>query len=146
VVTDDGCHLFTGASDGRGYGKVAVTVSGKLITVKTHVLSYLLHRGDIVGRYDVCHSCNVKNCVNPEHLYLGTRSENIQHAVRDNLRIRSVTDEQVSEVYLAYHSGEKVLSIGRKYGLCATQVHRIGRTLSFLWVKRPDISSLGLGG
>jgi len=67
VPSDDGCILFTGAGDGNGYGKLCVQEGTRTVYPKAHVLSWLLTHGSIPGRLDVCHSCNVKNCVNPSN-------------------------------------------------------------------------------
>ena len=142
AVTDDGCHLFTGALDANGYGKIASKdASGSYTQLRTHVASYLLYRGDIPADYDVCHSCNVKPCFNPEHLYLGTRTENIEHAYRDNLHNRRISDEQVLQILRLWAQGEgnrpTQRSIAKRFGIDQQMVSRIVRRLSFRWVVDP---------
>jgi hypothetical protein len=58
---------------------------GNNIFSSAHRLAWEKANGPVPKGMDVCHSCNVKGCENPEHLYLGTRSENIAHAHRDGL-------------------------------------------------------------
>ena len=50
-----------------------------------HRVAWIKAHGPVPDGMDVCHSCNNKECENPDHLYLGTRSENISHAHRDGL-------------------------------------------------------------
>lgn len=58
------------------------SINGKVMNASR--ASYLLNIG-LVGKLDVCHKCNNKACVRPDHLYLGTRSQNMKDASRDGL-------------------------------------------------------------
>lgn len=50
--------------------------------VKVHRLSWELHNGPIPDGMLVCHHCDVRNCVRPEHLFLGNYSDNAVDMVR----------------------------------------------------------------
>jgi hypothetical protein len=66
------CWLWTGATDGDGYGKVRQ--GERLFSV--HRLAYEQWVGPIPEGMVVCHTCDVTNCCNPAHLWLGTSAEN----------------------------------------------------------------------
>ena len=74
----NGCWLWTGAVDGRGYGHVG---NGTGRNIKAHRLSYELKCGPIAEGLTIDHRCRTKRCVNPEHLEAVTGLENIRRYV-----------------------------------------------------------------
>jgi hypothetical protein len=68
-----GCWQWTGADDGNGYGTIDVEGTPR----KTHRVAYLLFRGTIPEGMEPDHLCRNRRCINPWHLELVTKRENI---------------------------------------------------------------------
>lgn len=141
INKQDSCWLFIGANDGNGYGKMGI--NGHCF--RAHVVAYLLYVGDIPAEIDVAHSCNVKNCANPQHLYLATRSENVQHAIRDGLQKCRLTDGQIREIRDWSSKGYSQQAIADFYLIDQQIVSRICRGKAFKWVTSLLIAEGGGG-
>jgi hypothetical protein len=86
VNKTDSCWLWTGALSSRGYG--SFRVDGK--TISTHRLSYSWFKGEVPEGIFVCHTCDIPACVNPDHLWLGTNSDNMQDMIAKDRHGRSM--------------------------------------------------------
>lgn len=86
VVKTESCWLWTGATNGLGYGKIMARKDGRKSHVAlAHRAAWILVIGPIQDGLFVCHNCpggDNPSCVNPAHMFLGTHSDNLQDASR----------------------------------------------------------------
>lgn len=93
VKKTDYCWEWIGGSRGKtGYG--AIKYNEKVIDA--HRVSYMIHKGEIPPGMYVCHTCDNRKCVNPDHLFLGTAKDNWQDAVNKG-RIKPIDTEALKK-------------------------------------------------
>lgn len=73
-VTESGCWLWLGAKDRDGYGIIRINY----VDYRTHRFSYDYYKDCIPADMCVCHKCDEPSCVNPDHLWLGTTTDNVR--------------------------------------------------------------------
>lgn len=80
VDKSDGCWLWRGQVLKNGYGVLAVTDEQGKRTTYAHRLVWELAVGPIPPGMQLCHRCDVRDCVRPDHLFLGTQLDNMRDA------------------------------------------------------------------
>lgn len=115
---NSGCWLFDGGAD-NGYGYCRIKFQGKQQYV--HRFAYERHLGSIPAGLFVCHKCDVRCCVNPDHLFLGTHADNMADMDRKGRQSRGVKvhtakllPKQVLAIRRSTKSGR---ALGREYGV-----------------------------
>lgn len=74
----NGCYEWKGSRNKDGYGQASV--NGRRVLAHRAIWS-LIH-GQIPEKMYICHKCDNPPCINPEHLFLGTPSDNQKDSYR----------------------------------------------------------------
>ncbi len=119
----NGCWIWQWSMVNTGYGKM--WDGSKLVLA--HRWYYEQKYGPIPeGKY-LCHTCDVRACVNPDHVFVGTQKDNVQDMIkkgRDN-NPRKLSDSDVRKIRKRLSSGESQTSISRSYDITQSTVSAI---------------------
>jgi hypothetical protein len=100
------CWLWTASVSNAGYGQLGDPIRRSMISA--HRVAWEVTHGPIPIGQCVLHKCDVKVCVNPDHLFLGTKAENTRDCISKGRfkpnkggefnRNSKLTNEQVREI------------------------------------------------
>lgn len=127
----------------RGYGNFKV----RSRNIKPHRFSYTLANGQILKNMCICHSCDNRACVNPLHLFIGTKADNnkdrhlkgrTSHKSRNvgsKHGLSKLTENQAKEIKQRCKNGETQRLLEREFGLKRGSVWSIANNLSWKHIK-----------
>jgi hypothetical protein len=130
---NSGCWIWLGAIRSNGYG--AINIEKK--TRSAHRLAYeIANKKSVPSNLDVCHRCDVRACINPDHLFVGTRKDNMVDCANKGrnfvplLRGEESPNSKltVRQVLAIRKDSRSIRALGRAYGVdrgtIASIVHR----------------------
>lgn len=127
VQKTETCWIWTAGLDSDGYG--GFHLNG--LAQKAHRVSWFIEH-KVWPELSVLHSCDVRRCVRPDHLFLGTTQDNVLDALSkgrwptgEDHSSSKVSDAAVAEIRFKVALGLTCEEVGRQYGLGSSQVSRI---------------------
>lgn len=140
---NSGCWLWTASAGLRGYAQIGLGGAGRGSRV-AHRVSYELFKGPITKGMSICHSCDNRLCVNPDHLFEGTTNDNVQDAIAKKRNAfgsrcgRSVlTDDAVRDIR---SSSLGTVALAKKYGVSPAAVSKVKSGKSWRHVEQePEV-------
>lgn len=126
---ENGCWHWTGYVMKNGYGIFRPAGNDRILA---HRASFLIHHGILPEGRHVCHKCDNRKCVNPDHLFAGTRQQNMDDAVaKQRVHPGSKTggsvlvESQVLEIRELRKQGFRNVELAAMFGVCSASISLI---------------------
>jgi hypothetical protein len=136
------CWWYTGCIDSLGYGKISSNdIGGKVhrlaayfFEVNKDVNGNIIPKFTLDSKLKVCHHCDNRRCFNPEHLFLGTQSDNVKDCMnkgrrRDmrgaNTNFAKLNEDQVLDIFISVGEGVSKNDLMVKYGVSYGTIQNI---------------------
>lgn len=136
IDAETGCWNWTAGKFPDGYGQFVEINRSR----GAHRVSYELHCGAIPERMCVCHRCDNRACINPDHLFLGTNSENMADMTAKGRQARGTSNArakltEADVLAIRSASGITQQKLAKQYGVGQILISRIRR--GKLWAHLP---------
>ena len=126
-----GCWIWKGCKEKYGHGRFKLSTNK---CIYAHRYSYELKNGSIPNGYCICHTCDNPLCVNPNHLWIGTRGQNNtdrKNKGRNAITVGELnpsvklTVNKVREIRKRLEMGETQISIAKEFGVRQANISSI---------------------
>lgn len=122
AIPESGCWLWSGAVDTCGYG--VLWIDGK--QEQAHRVSWRLFKDSQISSLNVCHKCDIRSCVNPNHLFLGTQADNLRDAVaKGKLPGRLLSEDDIVRIRRMIKSGCSERAVARTFKVNRQTIRKI---------------------
>jgi hypothetical protein len=138
---ENGCWIWRGRVRSDGYGEISVNGKGRA----THRVAHEELIGPIPEGLQVCHKCDNRQCINPDHLFLGTQKDNQQDMARKGRGVLNrkgeahpaakLTNDQYEEIRTLRKAGVMRKELAIKYNVSPSAIRWIAKRASRLTFK-----------
>jgi len=144
---NSGCWLWLGYVWPAGYGRIYEGTRA----VRAHRAAWIAYRGDIPADMHVCHRCDNRCCVNPDHLFLGTHAENMLDKIRKNRHVAGIrhgesnatSKLEVANILEIRASNLSQRTLAKQFGVNRATIHQIRAGSAWAHVPTPPTTTTG---
>lgn len=139
IAGPDECWEWLGTITRYGYG--VLESSGHQL--RAHRISWMLLYGTIPHELCVLHRCDNRSCVNPDHLFLGTKSDNTHDMIAkgrqapprrgERSNLSKLTREDVLEIRRLYPTASGK-SLANRFGVRRSHIYDIVSRRKWTWL------------
>jgi hypothetical protein len=140
VEKTETCWNWIAGKHPSGHGQISVG-GRKGRPQFAHRLSYEWEKGPVPDGLCVCHKCDNPSCVRPDHLFVGTRKDNLDDMRRKNRQARGqvlasqgnarLTESQVLEIRKKFKEGYGRSPLSREYKCTWQNIDRIVKRITW---------------
>ena len=142
VQRQEGCWLWTSSlNKHNGYGRWRPRHKARYIRV--HKIAWFLYNGPIPDGMCVCHHCDVRHCVNPEHLFLGTVYDNnrdcchkLRHAHGESHWCSKLREQDINRILYLNHRGWSLPKIAALFEVTPQAIWYVVKQKTWRHLKR----------
>jgi len=138
VVKQEGCWDWKGCIHRSGYAPMLFLNPGQ--QKNAHIVSWILHNGEVPKGLWVLHKCDNRKCTNPEHLFLGTAKDNTDdkdrknrgnHAHGESHTHAILTVEKVKEIRKKLSMGITMKRLSEEYNISSGALYAIKKNTTW---------------
>lgn len=132
IVDDNGCWRWTAYLNAKGYG--TMFHEGK--TLLAHRASWIVAGKELPDDMELCHRCDTRDCINPDHLFVGTHQDNMTDMVEKKRHVarygwdNNKTKLSRDDVLFIRGSGASINTLAAMFGVSRTAIRLVQKGIN----------------
>lgn len=136
------CWNWCASTTNGGYGQFSI----RKRKIGSHRMAFLLVHKSLTPGLDICHTCDNRLCCNPDHLWEGTRAENLADMVTKERSARGernfnskIQERDIPRIYQMWNSGSDFPDIAKAFDVSISQLSLLFNRKIWKYVTRPKL-------